>query len=132
MICLDANYLIRGLMLGSPEAKAIIAWYRAGEKMSTSSIAWYEFLCGPVSKEQIQTMRLFLAGGIIPFREIHAQESARLFNRVNRICRLRVDTMIAATAMVEQSELATKNHADFQLFAPLGLRLTPPLQPHGH
>ena len=125
MICLDTNYLIRGLILGSPESKAITTWYRSGEKLITSSIAWYEFVCGPVSKEQIQTIRLFFNGGIIPFREIHAQESARLFNRTDRIRRLRVDAMIAATAIVEQSELATENYADFQLFVPLGLKLIP-------
>jgi len=100
MICLDTNYLIRGLILGSSEEKALIAWCRAGEKLITSYVAWYEFLCGPVSKEQIQAMMLFLTGGIIPFREIHAQESARLFNRANRFRRLRVDAMIAATAIV--------------------------------
>lgn len=123
MICLDTNYLIRGLILGSNEAKAIIAWYRGGEKMITSSIAWYEFLCGPVSKDQIKTMTLFLTGGIVSFQQVHAQEAARLFNGIHRSRRLRVDAMIAATAIIEQAELATENRADFQLFAPLGLRL---------
>lgn len=130
MICLDANYLIRGLVVGSLEEKAIITWHRSGKKIMTSAIAWYEFLCGPVSKKQIQVMMLFLTGGIIPFQEIHAQEAARLFNQVNRIRRLRVDVMIAATAIIERAELATENEKDFQLFTPFGLRLIEPPQRH--
>jgi len=132
MICLDANYLIRGLVVGSLQEKMILAWYRSGKKIITSAIAWYEFLCGPVSKEQIQIMTLFLTGGIIPFREIHAQESAHLFNQVNRARRLRVDAMIAATAIVERAELATENEKDFQLFVPFGLNLIEPVPLHEH
>jgi len=31
MICLDANYLIRGLTSGSAEEQALAAWHLAGE-----------------------------------------------------------------------------------------------------
>lgn len=123
MICLDTNYLIRGLVLGSPEATSLIAWYRGGEKLITSSVAWYEFLCGPVSEKQIQTMSFFLTGGVIAFADIHALEAARIFNQVNRSRQLRVDSMIAATAIVEKAHLATENYRDFKLFEPFGLRL---------
>lgn len=122
-ICLDTNYLIRGLALETDEAKLLIKWYKKNVRLITSSIAWYEFLCGPVSKEHIQVMRSFLTGGIVVFGELQAFESARLFNAVNRTRRLRVDAMIAATAILEKAQLATANHDDFQLFVPFGLQL---------
>ncbi|MBX9742062.1 MAG: type II toxin-antitoxin system VapC family toxin [Chthoniobacterales bacterium] len=126
IICLDTNYLICSLISGSQEAEAMMRWYQSGKKMITSAVAWYEFLCGPVSKEQIQTVTLFLTGGIVPFNDMHARESARLFNDVGRTRRLRVDAMIAATCIVEKTPLATGNHLDFQAFVPLGLKLVKP------
>ena len=72
-------------------------------------------------------MQAFLTGGIIPFEESQARLAARLFNAVERSRRLRVDAMIAATAMVRGVPLATLNHADFQLFVSHGLELASPL-----
>jgi predicted nucleic acid-binding protein len=123
MICCDTNYLIRGLIPETHEAKSLIAWYRKGEKLITSSIVWYEFLCGPISKLQAQTINAFLTGGVIPFEEVQAIEASRLFNVTNRLRRLRVDAMIAATAITQKAMLATSNHEDFQLFVPYGLKL---------
>jgi predicted nucleic acid-binding protein len=105
------------------EAESLKTWYQSGSKVMTSSIAWYEFLCGPVSKQQVQVMRFFLTGGIIPFEETQATEASRLFNAVHRLRKLRVDSMIAATAITQKALLATSNHRDFQLFVPQGLQL---------
>ena len=54
MICLDTNYLILGLVEGSQEMSDLIAWSRAGEELVAPSVAWYEFLCGPVTQPQIR------------------------------------------------------------------------------
>ena len=51
------------------------------------------------------------------------REAARLYNQVGRVRRLRVDTMIAAAAILADARLATRNRADFEAFQPLGLRL---------
>ncbi len=123
MICLDTNYLIRGLAEDTPEANELLKWHRAGEPMISAAPAWYEFVCGPVTDEQVYIMRAFLTGGIPPFDELHAREAARLFNLVGRVRRLRIDAMIAATATLSGSQLATSNRADFDLFRPLGLKL---------
>lgn len=123
MICLDTNYLILSLDAGTDEAKSLIKWYQTGKKLITSSIAWYEFLSGPVSKEQVKTIFSFLAGNIIPFDDVHALEAARLFNAAKRVRRLRVDAMIAATATLQKARLATANNKDFQHFVPFGLQL---------
>ncbi len=123
MICLDANFLIGGVSEARPESRQLFAWLKAGETFCTPAPAWYEFLCGPVSPAQVHTMLAFLTKGIIPFETTQAQIAARLFNAVKRSRRLRVDAMIAATAISQNAQLATMNVEDFKHFAPHGLKL---------
>ncbi len=122
MICLDTNYLIRCVELGSQEAARMESWYRDGEPMITPMSAWFEFIGGPLTKEQEESARAFLAD-IMPFTEAEAREAARLFNAAGRKRSLRVDAMIAATAIVAKAPLATANRDDFTPFLPHGLKL---------
>ncbi len=122
MICLDTNYLILGLVQGSPEAEELIAWSESGETFCTASTSWYEFLCGPVNASQVSTMRGVLQS-ILPFDDRQAQEAARLFNATGRKRQLRIDAMIASAATAHQVPLATNNQGDFAKFIPLGLEL---------
>ena len=62
-------------------------------------------------------------GEVIPFAEEQAREAAHLFNAIGRKRHLRVDTMIAATAIVAGAPLATGNREDFQPFLAHGLKL---------
>ena len=103
MICVDSNYLIRGLVPGTPEARKLVEWHLAGETLVTSAIAWYEFLCGPVTAAHVRAMDAFLTGGHIPFEGAQAAEAARLFNAAGRPRRLRVDAMIPASPIVARS-----------------------------
>ena len=128
MICLDANFLIGGVVEARPESRHLLAWAAVGETFCTAAPAWYEFLCGPVTAAQIDTMQAFLNGGIIPFAAAQAQVAARLFNAADRTRRLRVDAMIAATAISQQAPLATLNTADFNLFTSHGLELAIPIE----
>jgi predicted nucleic acid-binding protein len=48
MIHLDTNYLIRSLVPQTQQAARLDSWILAGETISTSAMAWCEFLCGPV------------------------------------------------------------------------------------
>ena len=123
MICLDTNYLVRGLLKGTRESSELIRWRESGEILLTAAPAWYEFLCGPVTDLQIRIIRAFLSGGVASFEEMQAAEAARLFNAIGRIRRLRTDTMIAATAIVAGSSLATSNMQDFRVFIPHGLKI---------
>ena len=122
MICLDTNYLILGLSAGTHEARQLIAWTEAGEALITPMLAWFEFRCGPVTPAQILTMRAFLQDVMI-FDEPQVIEAARLFNAVGRRRTLRVDAMIASSAIVAGAPLATNNREHFAAFAPHGLRL---------
>ncbi|MEO7360643.1 MAG: type II toxin-antitoxin system VapC family toxin [Gemmatimonadaceae bacterium] len=122
VICLDTNYLILGLVAGSRESRELTAWVTSGEQLVTPTLAWFEFVCGPVTPLQIQTMRAFLHE-IVPFDEIHAIAAAELFNAALRKRSTRVDAMIAATAIVADAPLATNNKHDFRPFVDGGLRL---------
>lgn len=122
MICLDTNYLIKGVTAGTPEAGELIAWAQAGESLITPMPAWFEFLCGPVTPAQVSTIRAFLTE-IVVFDEPQAREAARLFNAVGRKRHLRVDAMIAGTASAAGATLATGNRTDFACFVAHGLLL---------
>ena len=122
MICLDTNYLLRGIAAATSEAEELSDWYRGGEPLITPMPAWFEFLCGPLTKDQEATARAFLSR-IVPFGEREASESARLFNAIGRDRKYRVDAMIAGTAIAADAVLATNNRADFEPFIPHGLRL---------
>ncbi len=123
MICLDANFLIGGAAAHRPEARHLLAWLESGETFCTAAPAWYEFLCGPVEPVQVNSMLAALTEGIVAFEESQARIAARLFNAVGRSRRLRLDAMIAATAISRQARLATLNVEDFALFARHGLEL---------
>lgn len=123
MILLDTNYLIRMLLADSAEAGRVQGWMAADEEFCTSGVAWYEFVCGPVDEAGIALVQAILTDRILPFTADQATESGRLFNATGRQRRLRVDSMIAAAAIVANARLATDNLADFSAFCPHGLRL---------
>ncbi len=123
MILLDTNYLIRALVRDSVESERIVDWFQAGEDLCTSSIAWYEFLCGPVDDEGVLVVQSLLQERMLPYTTDQAIESARLFNATGRKRHLRVDAMIAAAAILANAELATGNTGHFAEFRKLGLKL---------
>jgi len=123
VILLDTNYLIRSLVHKSREMQRIAEWVTAGEELITSSISWYEFICGPVDGEGIFVVSSLIEERIIPFSGDQAVEAARLFNETGRKRNLRVDAMIAAAAIITHAELATENLGDFSEFTAFGLIL---------
>ena len=96
VICLDTNYLILGLVPGSPEGDRLREWTATGTRLVAPAVVWFEFLCGPVSARQVETMRAFLHE-VIPFAEPQAGLAATLYNDADRGRSTRVDAMIAAT-----------------------------------
>jgi len=124
VIHLDANFLIEAVEVNTPATVMIDAWLEAGETLACSSLAWAEFLNGPVSvdHERVTRERL-LFGGILPFDVAQAALAARLFNRTGRRRALKFDSLIAAAAIAAGARLATRNTADFQPFVSLGLQL---------
>jgi predicted nucleic acid-binding protein len=119
---LDTSFLINALASGTPEDRRLRRWIRQGLGISMSSIAWAEFLCGPVSEEDRQRART-VVGAPLPLVEMEAEQAAVLFNAVGRKRGTLPDCLIAATAVLAGAALATSNSGDFRRFEPAGLKL---------
>jgi predicted nucleic acid-binding protein len=124
VIHLDANYLIRGSVVGSEQNIQLKRLLTSGEAVSTSVIAWMEFVTGPVRAEVVESVRQVLEDRIVPLTRDEAELAASLFNLVGRKRALRYDCLIAATAIQAGARLATANQSDFDLFVPHGLEFS--------
>src|SRR5271170_6337082 len=114
MIHLDTNYLIGITRFQSPLAGQVRNWIISGEEISTSAIAWSEFMTGPFVTEQLNRVENLLGGRIIPFGSSEAECAAELYNHAGRKREKRIDSFIAATAIFAKAKLATKNRKDFE------------------
>lgn len=119
---LDTGFLIRALVPGSGEDRALRAWLRRGASIGMSTIAWAELLCGPLVAAHAELAGRVI-GSRVPFLEDDAALAARLFNLSGRRRGTLTDCMIAATALAAGAVLATTNAADFRRFAAAGLEL---------
>lgn len=122
MIHLDTSFLIRALVRGSKEDLKLRDWLDQRAPLGISSVAWAEFLCGPVSEAEVALLSQVLQSPI-PFSEEDASRAARLFNLTGRRRGSFVDCMIAATAQRFKATLATSNPKDFLRFKPCGLEI---------
>ncbi|MHB1080726.1 MAG: type II toxin-antitoxin system VapC family toxin [Prosthecobacter sp.] len=125
MIHLDTNLLIDLVTIGSPHIVMIRQWLEAGEELAVSAIAWSEFLNGPHTKAQKDSVHAILEGRILDFTARDAEQASRLFHYTGRKRGSHADCMIAACAMTHQMRVATRNIADFEKFVPHGLMLLP-------
>ncbi len=89
------------------------ALLEASRELAMSSIAWAEFLCGPLDSRQLDIARR-ITPELIPFTDKDAALAAELFNESGRRRSSLTDCMIAATALRCNARLATANQADFQ------------------
>ena len=53
MIHLDTGFLIKALVRDSAEDLKLRSWLRTRTQVGMSSIAWAEFLCGPVETNDV-------------------------------------------------------------------------------
>lgn len=112
-IHLDTSFLIRALVPGSKEDTRLRAWLGAGQLPSMSSVAWAEFLCGPLDADHVEIASRIVEHRI-PFTEDDASLAAELFNRAGRKRQHFRDCMIAATALRHDAAIATTNPTDFE------------------
>jgi predicted nucleic acid-binding protein len=122
MIHLDTNYLIRSLVPGTPQAARLDSWVLAGETISTSAMAWSEFLCGPLSPTHTSAALAILAT-VESVTAADAALAADLFNKSGRRRGTLADCIIAAVALRSGASLATDNRADFAPLVNFGLTL---------
>lgn len=86
------------------------------------SIAWTEFLCGPLD-DAGREMAAQIVTERIGYEEQDAVYAAEFFNVSGRRRGSLIDCMIAAVATRRRAPLATLNPADFRRFEVSGLRL---------
>ena len=122
MIHLDTNFLIMSLVRGTPQDAQLRKWLAAGEAVGADAVVWTEFLCGPLTQEQLDLARIFLPQ-VEPFLSEDAARAASLFNEAGRRRGSLTDCMIAAVSLRADAALATSNVADFKPFEGSGLRL---------
>ena len=122
MIHLDTNFLIQALVPSSAAEAKLQTWLRDGEDLGISSIAWSEFLCGPLT-HQDEALAQVLFPAPEPFLAPDAHKAAELFNATGRRSRSLADCQIAAVALRCNARVATANATDFTLFQPHRLTL---------
>jgi predicted nucleic acid-binding protein len=122
MIHLDTNFLIQALVPNSPAESKLQTWLSNGEDLGISSIAWSEFLCGPLTPTEA-TLAEMLVPSPEPFLASDAYKAAELFNATGRRSRSLADCQIAAVALRCEARIATANEADFSSFQSQGLLL---------
>lgn len=122
MIHFDTNFLIEATLAGSAAHVNFRAWQADNETFGISSVAWAEYLCGPLDPPgEALAKQMFPAPE--PFLGPDAAQAAELFNKTGRRSRSLADYMIAAVAIRSRAKLATNNIADFTPFHPFGLVL---------
>ena len=122
MIHLDTSFLIRALQTESPEDRRLRRWIREGERLGMSSVAWTEFLCGPLSDSEL-VLATEIVGECREFTPEDAAAAAALFNRSGRRRGSLMDCMIAAAALTDGAAIATTNPDDFRRFKETGLEI---------
>jgi|ERR1044072_1061604 predicted nucleic acid-binding protein len=122
MIHLDTNFLIQALVPDSAVQTTFQTWLQEGQDLGISSIAWSEFLCGPLTPTDEQLAKVIFPTPE-PFLASDAQRAAELFNATGRRSRSLVDCQIAAIALRCSARLATRNASDFTVFQSHGLIL---------
>ena len=112
-IHLDTSFLIRALQPGTTEDTKLRELLQAGRELAISSIAWAEFLCGPLDDRQLDAAQR-LTGERVPITEKDASLCAQIFNDSGRRRNSLTDCMIAATALRCNAQVATANQTDFK------------------
>ena len=119
---MDTSFLIRALDSDTPEDRKLRGWIGEGETLGMSTVAWAEFLCGPLTRSEME-LATEIVGQRRDFTPAHTVTAARLFNESGRRRGSLIDCMIAAVAPADGAPVATTNEADFRRFETPGLRL---------
>jgi predicted nucleic acid-binding protein len=123
MIHIDTNLLIASIDPSHEHAKLWPRLITAGDSFAVSAVAWTEFRSFPTSDQQLRVLDRLLSGGVLAYERSHAELAGELFRRTSAKRKNRLDTMIAAAAILAGAELATANQTDFKPFVSFGLKL---------
>jgi len=121
-IHVDTCFLIRALVPGTEADSRLRQWLDEEQRLYMDSIAWTEFLCGPLQPQALVLARRVVTERI-DFTAQDARRAAEFFNATGRRRGTLIDCMIAACARERNALLATENRQDFRPFEQFGLRL---------
>ena len=122
-ILLDTNALIA---LSDPSNLLFQAAERAlkaGAMACTCSVAWHEYVRGPLNDKDRERVLRVIESRIYSLERKNAEFAAKLFNQTGRRRGSTADCLIAAVAVAYDAELMTWNLSDFKPFEPHGLRM---------
>ena len=122
MIHLDTSFLIRALVPGTRQERAIREWIVEGVPLAISAVAWAEFSCGPLQPEELALAEA-IATRYRDFTRDDAEGAARLYNESGRRRGSLADCMVAAAALADGAAVATTNVSDFRPLRDSGLTL---------
>jgi predicted nucleic acid-binding protein len=125
VIHLDTSFLIHALVPESPADGRLRGWLRRGDDLAISSVAWAEFLCGPVAGLDLDAVSA-LFREVVPLTALDSATSAHLYNLGGRRKGSLPDCMITAIAIRAGAPLATANPRDFRRFSPASLEIIAP------
>lgn len=116
MIHLDTSFLISSLNPSGSQSRQFKQWLEKGEQVNLSTIAWFEFLCGPLPPAA-HRQACVLFPNPEPFLPEDAVKAAELFNKIGRKRSHFRDCLIAAVAIRVEARLATSNPRHFHPFS---------------
>ena len=123
MIHLDTNCLVDVHAPRSRVRLLLRPRLAVGEKVSCSVLAWAEYLCGPLSRQERELSWQLIEGSPVPLDSFATELGAQFFNSTGRRRGSLADCLIAAIAISSDAVLMTLNEANFLVFESLGLRL---------
>ena len=121
-IHLDTNFLVAVATHSASEDALLRGWLGQQLSVRTSTVAWAEFLCGPLTPDARASV-LGIVGEPIPLTADHASRAADLFSATGRRRGSLNDCLIAAIALQSGAELATSDATHFRRFVTLGLEI---------
>jgi len=122
-ILLDTNALIALSDPSDTLFEAAEQAIRSGARACTCSVAWHEYVRGPLLDLDRERALRVIESRIFSLERSHAEFAAELFNQTGRRRGSTADCLIVAAAVGNDAELLTRNLADFEPFVSHGLRL---------
>jgi predicted nucleic acid-binding protein len=112
---LDTSALVDALTGPRRSLDVLIGLADEGHRLSLSSIALYEWLRGPRTRQELAVQEdLFPRERAVPFGAAQAVIAARLYGAVSRPRGREIDLAVAACALHDGASLWTLNRADFR------------------
>ncbi len=123
LLHLDTNALIAILNPHGAIYQEVRRHCEKGAIPAASSIAWHEFVRGPIIADELLLIERIVGKQVRPVNRSTAELAARLFNATGRRRGSTADCLIAASAIEDKALFITSNKDDFEPFIAWGLSL---------